>query len=193
MKDYEKIIQDIYKAVRVIDGKEDGKLREITFERLLDDALGNHGEKKESQSKLQTPHDNTQISRKKPKKVGRTTPFNRAMVRDEVVKALDEVTPNQSGIKTLKSLKEKWQQYLWVLEVGKLKGVASMSNAEIAYVLDDMFSLGVTEKQVNNLTFKVKEGYVQKRTIENGLRAWRILAEGSELLKQTNKADEKND
>lgn len=185
MKDYKEIVEKITRAVSAI---KDEKLKEIAFQRLLDDALVSHSPTvpvtiTSSPSMVRVEQSNEDARAKKARSKSSSTPYNPQSIRDEVKQAFDDVHAKYPGVRPYSSLEQKWEKYLWALEVGRQKGLEVMTNGEIAYVLSNLFSEGVTERQVNNLTFKTKEAYVQKRDID-GKKAWRILADGINLLRE---------
>ncbi len=177
--DYKQVISDILEAVQQI---KDEKVREYTYNRLLENSLSKA--KNVSQTEEANEGANpAKTVRAKRKSASDPPPFRINSVRDEIKVAFEDVNPIQEGLKPLKDLKEKWQMYLWVLEIGRQKGIDMMTNSEIAYVLSERFTRSVTEKQVNNLTFKTMAGYVQKRELENSTRAWKIMVPGIEILR----------
>lgn len=180
MKDYKQIIAEIVEATR---GVEDEKLREIAFQKLLEHSLNPTAvQDATSTSDSSTPKTAVVQTRSLRKRSGPSPAVKETSVRPEVKTAFSDVAPNAAEYKPLKELKQKWEKYMWVLVVAKDKGIDRMTNAEIAYVLTEKFSVGATEKTVNNLTFKVEDGYVQKTDLA-GTRAWKVLVDGIELIK----------
>ncbi len=181
MKDYKSIISEIVSATEDI---QDQKLKEVAFQSLLNSALSSQQPSVDLTSKEDDSRMPISSARFSPagKKRSPSPAVRTSIVRDEVKKAFIDVTPNMPGVKPLSTLKQKWEKYIWVLGVGKEKGVEMMTNNEIAYILSENFSVGVTEKTVNNLTFKVEAGFVQKRDLD-GTRAWKILIDGINFLK----------
>ena len=181
MKDYKAIITEVVEAT---EGIKDEKLKEIAFQKLLEHSLEPYS------VPVSKKNEGTGVGNS-PKNLGAkkrsTSPSIRdKVVREEVGSAFADVTPNMPGIKPLSSLKQKWEKYLWVLVVAKEKGIEVMTNNEIAYVLSEKFSVGASEKTVNNLTFKVESGFVQKRDLD-GTRAWKVLIDGINWVKGDNK------
>lgn len=177
-KDYKTIISEINEAVKEI---EDTNLKEIAFKDLLNDALDRRESNSVSGTESVQPPQGNQPKKSNSKRSVTEPPFRLSSVRQELRDAMEDFDPNMVGIKPLNSLKQKWEQYIWVLEIARQKGFDSLTNSEIAYVLSEKFSLGATEKQVNNLTFKAKDGIVFKREV-NGVRAWKILQPGIKLI-----------
>lgn len=177
MKDYKTIVAEIVEATKNIT---DEKLREIAFQKLLDHSL----EPNPSPVSKKTESVEVENSPKKAniKKRSTSPAIRDNVVREEVKSAFNDVTPNTPGIKPLSSLKQKWEKYIWVLVVAKEKGIDMMTNNEIAFILSEKFSVGATEKSVNNLTFKVEAGFVQKRDLD-GTRAWKVLIDGINWVK----------
>ncbi len=175
MKDYKTIVSEVVEAT---EGIKDERLKEIAFQKLLEHSLEPN---MVPVSRKDTPE---QITTKKLgiKKRSSAPAIRDQIVRDEVKAAFADITPNMPGIKTLSSLKQKWEKYIWVLVVAREKGIDIMTNNEIAYILSEKFSVGATEKNVNNLTFKVESGFVQKRDL-NGTRAWKVLIDGINSVK----------
>ncbi len=181
MKDYKTIVT---KVVEATEGIKDEKLKEIAFQKLLEHSLAPQAvsvSKKAGQPGTRHVGANSGI-----KKRSTSPAIRNKAVRKEVKSAFTDVTPNMPGIKPLSSLKQKWEKYIWVLVVAKEKGIEVMTNNEIAYVLSEKFSVGATEKTVNNLTFKVESGFVQKRDID-GTRAWKILIDGINWVTESGK------
>lgn len=171
MKDYKTIVKEVVEATESI---KDESLKEIAFQKLLEHSLDPHAE---SVSKKADGSSTKRVKGSINKKRSTSPAVRDKAVREKVKSAFTDVTPNMPGIKPLSSLKQKWEKYVWVLVVAKKKGIEVMTNNEIAYVLSEKFSVGATEKTVNNLTFKVESGFVQKRDLD-GTRAWKILIDG---------------
>jgi len=171
MKDYKTIVKEVVEATKSI---KDKNLKEIAFKKLLEHSLDPHAE---FVSKKADGSSTKRVKGSINKKRSTSPAVRDKAVREEVKSAFTDVTPNMPGIKPLSSLKQKWEKYVWVLVVAKKKGIDVMTNNEIAYVLSEKFSVGATEKTVNNLTFKVESGFVQKRDLD-GTRAWKILIDG---------------
>ncbi|OGD10597.1 hypothetical protein A2397_01320 [Candidatus Amesbacteria bacterium RIFOXYB1_FULL_44_23] len=178
MKDYKTIVAEIVDATENI---KDEKLKEIAFQKLLEHSLEPNSS---SVSKKVESMDTGNFSKKLGvKKRSKSSVVRDKVVREEVKSAFNDVSPNMPGLKPLGSLKQKWEKYIWALVVAKEKGIEMMTNNEIAFVLSEKFSVGVTEKTVNNLTFKVESGFVQKRDLE-GTRAWKVLIDGINSIKE---------
>lgn len=186
MKDYKTIVGEVIEAT---EGIKDEKLKEMAFQKLLDHSLVNplSSPFPRKGGKTSTA---TGPKAQGAKKRSATVAIKEASVREEVKSAFADVTPNMPGFKPLSSLKQKWEKYIWVLVVAKDKGIDAMTNTEIAYILTEKFSVGSTDKTVNNLTFKVETGYVQKRELD-GARAWKVLIDGINAIKAESK-DEQN-
>lgn len=177
MKDYKTIVAEIVEATESI---KDEKLKEIAFQKLLEHSLEPNPSHASKEAK---PVDTGSFPKKANAKKRATSPAVRdKVVREEVKSVFNDVTPNMPGIKSLSSLKQKWEKYIWVLVVAKEKGIDAMTNNEIAFILSEKFSVGATEKTVNNLTFKVESGFVQKRDLD-GTRAWKVLIDGINWVK----------
>jgi len=160
MKDYKTIIKEVVEATENI---KDEKLKEIAFQKLLEHSLT--PDLQLVTKKIDKPPIKDSILNPNPRKRSTSPTVREKVVREEVKSAFVDVTPNMPGIKPLRSLKQKWEKYIWVLVVAKERGINEMTNNEIAYILSVKFSVGATEKTVNNLTFKVEPGFVQKRNI----------------------------
>lgn len=180
MKDYKTIIAEVVEATEAI---KDEKLKEIAFQKLLDHSL-NPVPFSHTKGAGEVSNDGPKTQPSKRRSVAPVIKVT--SVREEVKSAFTDVTPNMPGLKPLSSLKQKWEKYLWVLVAAKEKGVDVMTNTEIAYILTEKFSVGATDKTVNNLTFKVEPGYVQKTEL-NSSRAWKVLIDGIDVIKQDDK------
>lgn len=195
MKDYKTIISEITAAVKDI---EDEKLKEIAFQRLLEHALtplptpslsttsieeGSDSNGKSAVIDLVKVKKSDMIRVKKASTVA--TPYNLKVVRQDVIEAFQDIHGKYPGLKPYGELKQKLHKYFWILEIGRLKGIEALTNSEIAYLLDTHFREGVTEKQVTNLGAQLKYGFIQRREV-NGLTAWRILKDGTDLVTEGN-------
>jgi hypothetical protein len=190
MTDYKEVVKKVKEAVDQLEGEDN--LKDIAFKTLLDHALRGN----EELPTVQPIHAGTDevvksaVSKSRAKKSSQpTVPYSDSAIRKEVKEKFEDIDPNISDLKPLKSLKQKWEKYLWVLEVARRKGLDMLTNSEVAYILDEKLSLGVTEKQVNNLTFKVEAGYVAKRSVD-GHRSWKILQPGIDWVTTIGNANE---
>lgn len=181
MKDYQQIVLNIVQATEAI---KDDKLKEIAFQKLLDHALGANLETTTNDDAEESSTKKSNAKKAKPKQSQATAKANILTIRQEVKDAFSDITPKMPGMKPLNTLKQKWEQCIWVLVVAKDKGIEEMNNNEIAYVLTEKFSIGATDKTVNNLTFKVTSGHVQKRTTTDGKRTWKVLIDGINAVKE---------
>lgn len=183
MKDYKSIIQSITEAVELI--KDEG-LKEQAFNRLMEDALAINKEE------ARVPNNHSDASPKTTRqKSGVSSPYTPTAIRKEVKSLFSSFDANVQGMKPLRDMKKKWEQYLWILEFARKKSVEAMTNSEIAYVLSDIVHIGGTEKQVNNLNQKIKDGYVQLREVNN-IKGWKILSRGIEMVGGVSEKDNRS-
>ncbi len=193
MKDYKEIISKVEVAVKDI---KDETLKKIAFERLLEHELlmnsdaNSHMLKSSGQSSSPTGEEKETTKKAKKKKSTYTGPFNIDTVRNEVKTAFQDLTANPQGQVPFDSFKQKFEKFLWVLEFGRKKGVAAMTNNEIAFVLSEKLAQPVTDKQVNNLKQKLKDGLVQVWEID-GKKAWKIVQDGINLVTKNTINDKK--
>lgn len=188
MKNYKDIISEITSATDVI---KDQKIRELAFQRLLEDALGredseerqnvfkkpNQGPQNlESPTHIPTPEKQRSVSKNNP-----AGPYRIKAVSPQVKNAFSKFDPNQFNLKPFKQIKQKIEKYLWILEYGRKSGIETMTNNEVAYVLGEKLLESVTEKQVNNLKQKVRDGYITKWDT-----GWKILQKGIDKVNSPN-------
>jgi len=182
MKKYTSIVTQINEATKKID---DQKLKRIVYKRLLEDALQQDVIKIQPPTKPTTQQSGRQKKNNSStlKKSNYAPSYREDDVREEVQKALASVSAKpKASVAPFNEIKDvNWKKYLWVLEIGSQNGIESMTNNEIAYVLGKFLADGATEKAVNNLTFKIKDGFVGRADV-NGKKAWRILSDGKELV-----------
>lgn len=175
MKDYKSIISAITEAVAQI---VDPHLKELAFQRLMEDALGGMDatSPKKSADAGSSRRDKTMSHGQTPRE-----PYHDSSIRKEVKQTFEVVDPNFPGMKPFKTFKQKWQKYVWILEFGRQKGIDLMTNGEIAYVLNDIFHESTTDANVGNLKTKFKDGYVQSR-MQGKNKAWKIMQPGIDLI-----------
>jgi len=180
MKTYKQIASEVSEAVKEVPEQ----LREIAFKTILEDALLRQTSTKTGA--VRAMESQNRQTRKRRVVTGRSGIFTRApyredAVREEVKSAFKILSAEESGLEKFNKLELDWQKYLWVLTVASDRKIDALTNNEIAYILVKKLQVTASEKKVNNLRQKVREGFVMPTEVE-GLKAWQILKKGKDLV-----------
>jgi hypothetical protein len=97
----------------------------------------------------------------------------------EVFQGVDPIPNSLEGLPSYNNLKQRKDQFLWVLKLAKSLGVDGLTNQEIVWVTDHLGS-GIAGNNINSAyTTARKAGHANRSTITNKIR---ITLQGEEAL-----------